>query len=104
MFPMERLRTNLLVKLGEVTDRTHALPLVLFGVTARCNSRCVSCDFWQADGASDLDARGDRALGRPSSATSGRGWWCSRAANRCFAPTSWRSPTCFARAESACIS
>jgi Fe-coproporphyrin III synthase len=54
MLSVERLRTNLLVKLGEVTDRTHVLPLVLFGVTARCNSRCVSCDFWQADGASDL--------------------------------------------------
>ena len=54
MFPVERLRTNLLVKLGEITGRTHALPLVLFGITARCNSRCVSCDFWQDDGAGDL--------------------------------------------------
>ncbi|HVV51167.1 MAG TPA: radical SAM protein [Polyangia bacterium] len=51
---MQQLRTNLLVKLGEVTGRTHALPLVLFGVTERCNSRCVSCDFWRADGADDL--------------------------------------------------
>jgi len=49
-----RLGTNLLVKLGEVTHRTHVLPLVLLGVTARCNSRCLSCDFWQSDGASDL--------------------------------------------------
>lgn len=49
-----RLATNLLVKLGEVTHRTHALPLVMFGVTARCNSRCASCDFWKADGASDM--------------------------------------------------
>jgi MoaA/NifB/PqqE/SkfB family radical SAM enzyme len=54
MFSVERLRTNLLVKLGEVTDRTHTLPLVLLGITARCNSRCVSCDFWQDDGAGDL--------------------------------------------------
>lgn len=54
MLAAERLRTNLLVKLGEVTGRTHVLPLVLFGTTARCNSRCVSCDFWQADGAGDL--------------------------------------------------
>lgn len=51
-----RLATNLLVRLGEVTHRTHALPLVMFGVTARCNSRCASCDFWKADGASDLTA------------------------------------------------
>jgi MoaA/NifB/PqqE/SkfB family radical SAM enzyme len=54
MLAAESLRTNLLVKLGEFTGRTHVLPLVLFGTTARCNSRCVSCDFWQADGASDL--------------------------------------------------
>lgn len=50
----QRLGTNLLVKLGEFTHRTHVLPLVMLGVTARCNSRCVSCDFWKADGASDL--------------------------------------------------
>ncbi|HXJ20862.1 MAG TPA: radical SAM protein [Polyangia bacterium] len=50
----QSLGTNLLVKLGEVTHRTHVLPLVLLGVTARCNSRCVSCDFWRSDGATDL--------------------------------------------------
>jgi Fe-coproporphyrin III synthase len=54
MLSRPQLRTNLLVKLGEVTGRTHVLPLVLFGVTERCNSRCLSCDFWRADGASDL--------------------------------------------------
>jgi MoaA/NifB/PqqE/SkfB family radical SAM enzyme len=48
------LRANLLVKLGEVTGRTHALPMVLYAPTARCNSRCVSCDWWKADGAGDL--------------------------------------------------
>jgi MoaA/NifB/PqqE/SkfB family radical SAM enzyme len=48
------LRANLLVKLGELTHRTHALPMVLFAPTARCNSRCVSCDWWRADGAGDL--------------------------------------------------
>ena len=47
-------RANLLVKLGELTGKTHALPLVLFSPTARCNSRCVSCDWWRADGAGDL--------------------------------------------------
>jgi MoaA/NifB/PqqE/SkfB family radical SAM enzyme len=30
------------------------LPLVLFAPTARCNSRCLSCDWWRADGKSDL--------------------------------------------------
>jgi Fe-coproporphyrin III synthase len=48
------LRSNLLVKLGRVTSRTHVLPLVLFAPTARCNSKCVSCEWWRADGAGDL--------------------------------------------------
>jgi Fe-coproporphyrin III synthase len=50
----EHFRSNLLVKLGEVTGRTHTLPLVLFSPTSRCNSRCVSCDWWRSDGAGDL--------------------------------------------------
>ena len=54
MLSAVHLRANLLVKLGELTGRTHALPLVLFAPTARCNSRCLSCDWWRADGASDL--------------------------------------------------
>src|SRR5262245_6165879 len=54
MLSPANLRANLLVKLGEVTGKTHALPLVLFAPTARCNSRCVSCDWWRADGAGDL--------------------------------------------------
>jgi MoaA/NifB/PqqE/SkfB family radical SAM enzyme len=49
-----QLRANLLVKLGEITHRTHVLPFVLFAPTARCNSRCVSCDWWKNDGADDL--------------------------------------------------
>jgi MoaA/NifB/PqqE/SkfB family radical SAM enzyme len=44
----------LLVKLGEMTGETHALPMVVYAPTARCNSRCVSCDWWRADGATDL--------------------------------------------------
>jgi Fe-coproporphyrin III synthase len=48
------VRSNLLVKLSEKTGRTFALPMVLFAPTARCNSRCLSCDWWQADGKSDL--------------------------------------------------
>lgn len=54
MLSAAHLRANLLVKLGEMTGRTHALPLVLFAPTARCNSRCISCDWWRADGAADL--------------------------------------------------
>jgi len=54
MLSPANLRANLLVKLGELTGKTHALPLVMFSPTARCNSRCVSCDWWRADGAGDL--------------------------------------------------
>ena len=54
MLTAAHLRANLLVKLGEVTGRTHALPMVIYAPTARCNSRCVSCDWWRADGAGDL--------------------------------------------------
>jgi MoaA/NifB/PqqE/SkfB family radical SAM enzyme len=48
------LRSNLLVKLGELTGETHTLPMVVYAPTARCNSRCLSCDWWRADGATDL--------------------------------------------------
>jgi MoaA/NifB/PqqE/SkfB family radical SAM enzyme len=54
MLSPANIRANALVKLGELTGKTHALPLVLFSPTARCNSRCVSCDWWRADGAGDL--------------------------------------------------
>ena len=54
MLSPANIRANVLVKLGELTGKTHALPLVLFSPTARCNSRCVSCDWWRADGAGDL--------------------------------------------------
>jgi len=57
-----QLRSNLLVKLGELTGRTHALPLVLFAPTSRCNSRCVSCEWWRSDGAGDLTLPEIRAL------------------------------------------
>ena len=54
MLSPANVRANLLVKLGELTGQTHALPLVLFAATSRCNSRCVSCDWWRSDGAGDL--------------------------------------------------
>jgi MoaA/NifB/PqqE/SkfB family radical SAM enzyme len=57
-----QLGANLLVKLGEATGRTHVLPMVLFAPTARCNSRCVSCDWWRADGAGDLTPEEIRQL------------------------------------------
>jgi MoaA/NifB/PqqE/SkfB family radical SAM enzyme len=36
--------------------------MVLFAPTARCNSRCLSCDWWRADGKSDLTLDEIRAL------------------------------------------
>ena len=36
------------------TNRTFVLPLVVFFPTSRCNSRCVSCDWWKCSGAGDL--------------------------------------------------
>jgi MoaA/NifB/PqqE/SkfB family radical SAM enzyme len=48
------LSTAMLVRLGETTNRTFVLPLVIFFPTSRCNSRCVSCDWWKCSGAGDL--------------------------------------------------
>jgi MoaA/NifB/PqqE/SkfB family radical SAM enzyme len=48
------LATATLVRLGQATNRTFVLPLVIFYPTGRCNSRCVSCDWWKQTGADDL--------------------------------------------------
>lgn len=46
--------TDALVAAGAATNRTFVLPLVIFYPTSRCNSRCVSCDWWKHDGGGDL--------------------------------------------------
>jgi Fe-coproporphyrin III synthase len=46
--------TAVLVRVGEITNRTLVLPLLVFYATSRCNSRCTSCDWWQHSGADDL--------------------------------------------------
>ena len=48
------LATATLVRLGEISNRTFVLPLVIFYPTSRCNSRCVSCDWWKQTGDRDL--------------------------------------------------
>jgi MoaA/NifB/PqqE/SkfB family radical SAM enzyme len=48
------LNTAVLVHLNELTNRTIALPVVVFFPTGRCNSRCVSCDWWRTSGENDL--------------------------------------------------
>ena len=54
MVTLPQFTSNLLVQLNQATGRTWALPILIFFPTGRCNSRCVSCDWWKADGASDL--------------------------------------------------
>jgi Fe-coproporphyrin III synthase len=46
--------TNALVAAGAATNRTFVLPLLIFYPTGRCNSRCISCDWWKHNGAGDL--------------------------------------------------
>src|SRR5207245_2029272 len=48
------LTTATLVRLGRIANRTFVLPLLIFFPTNRCNSRCVSCDWWKRSGADDL--------------------------------------------------
>jgi Fe-coproporphyrin III synthase len=48
------LRTAVAIRLAEAVNRTFVLPLVIFYPTSRCNSRCVSCDWWRSSGAGDL--------------------------------------------------
>src|ERR1700680_1834035 len=48
------LATAMLVRLQEVTNRTFVLAWVSFSPTSRCNSRCMSCDWWKQSGAGDL--------------------------------------------------
>lgn len=48
------LVTAALVRFGQVANRTFVLPLLIFYPTGRCNSRCISCDWWKQSGADDL--------------------------------------------------
>jgi MoaA/NifB/PqqE/SkfB family radical SAM enzyme len=48
------IATATLIRLGQATNRTFVLPLLIFYPTGRCNSRCVSCDWWRQTGAVDL--------------------------------------------------
>jgi MoaA/NifB/PqqE/SkfB family radical SAM enzyme len=48
------LATAFMVRLGEAVNRTFVLPLAVLYPTSRCNSRCVSCDWWKSSGEDDL--------------------------------------------------
>jgi MoaA/NifB/PqqE/SkfB family radical SAM enzyme len=58
------LTTSTLIRLGRITNRTFVLPLLILFPTGRCNSRCVSCDWWKQSGADDLTIDEMRALAR----------------------------------------
>jgi MoaA/NifB/PqqE/SkfB family radical SAM enzyme len=61
-FAAGTLTTAALVRLGRMTNRTIVLPLLIFFPTGRCNSRCVSCDWWKRSGADDLTVEEIRAI------------------------------------------
>jgi MoaA/NifB/PqqE/SkfB family radical SAM enzyme len=52
--PQAALPTAILVKLAEITNHTFVLPLLVFYPTSRCNSRCMSCEWWKQTGEDDL--------------------------------------------------
>ena len=52
---------NLRVGLNFFGDRLHRLPLAIVYVTERCNSRCVTCDFWK-NGVEELSLERAREL------------------------------------------
>jgi MoaA/NifB/PqqE/SkfB family radical SAM enzyme len=66
------LATAALVRIGELTNRTFVLPLLVFFPTSRCNSRCVSCDWWKSSGADDLTLAEIAALAGSLPALGGR--------------------------------
>jgi MoaA/NifB/PqqE/SkfB family radical SAM enzyme len=51
---LSTLLTNFLCRLNEITNRNFILPLLIYYPTSRCNSRCISCDWWKSTGEDDL--------------------------------------------------
>lgn len=54
MISVGSLLTNGLCRLNEMVNWNVILPLLIFYPTSRCNSRCISCDWWRRTGADDL--------------------------------------------------
>lgn len=63
--------TSVLFKLGEITNRTFVLPVLIFFPTSRCNSRCASCNWWRSIGEGELTIQeiGHLAASLPSLGT-----------------------------------
>jgi MoaA/NifB/PqqE/SkfB family radical SAM enzyme len=51
---LSSLGTTLRIRATELTHRTFVVPLLIFYPTSRCNSRCVTCDWWRSTGEDDL--------------------------------------------------
>ena len=45
-------------QLNFLTDRTFNLPLVTINLTTRCNSRCLTCNFWRTQNKTDFTLSG----------------------------------------------
>ena len=54
---------KLATALNFLGDRIHRLPLAIVYVTERCNSRCITCDFWK-HGTSELDVERARSMAK----------------------------------------
>ncbi|MEI6243604.1 MAG: radical SAM protein [Acidobacteriota bacterium] len=54
--------TALMARIGEATNRTLVLPIVMFAPTHRCNSACVSCSWWSTTTTSTVPGRGELTL------------------------------------------
>lgn len=54
MTRLDHVVTTLMAHLGRLVNRTLVLPLVIFYPTHRCNSRCISCDWWKSSGEDEL--------------------------------------------------
>lgn len=46
--------TTAAAHVGCVMNRTLVLPILIFYPTHRCNSRCISCDWWKSSGDNEL--------------------------------------------------
>ena len=60
-----RFVTNALARLDILARpgvRALALPMVILYVTSRCNSRCISCGWWRAEGGAELTLEEIRSL------------------------------------------
>lgn len=60
---MSALATIVMAQIGEATNRTLVLPIVMFAPTHRCNSACVSCAWWSTPAGADAHGPAELTLG-----------------------------------------